>query len=311
MTKLLALLLAAIPLLAADVHYRTRVVDGVEVFYREAGSPERRLLVLLHGFPTSSHMFRNVLPVLGERYHVIAPDLPGFGWSAMPDSREFSYTFRRYSEVMHSFLQSLGVRRYALYVTDYGAPVGFRMAVDHPEEIRALVVQNGNAYEEGLGAFWEPARRYWLDPSERNREALIRARTIQGPKWEYTNGVRDTSLVNPDNWTLDLARFARPGHAAIRLSLAYDYRLNVADYPKYQEYFRRHQPPTLVVWGKNDEVFLTAGALAFLRDLPRAEVHLFDTGHFALETHGELIAELMLRFLARVQEGATPDREKR
>ncbi len=281
------------------VRYRTVAIDGVDVFYREAGPEGAPVLLLLHGFPTSSHMFRDLIPALADRYRVVAPDYPGFGQSAAPERASFRYTFARYAQLVEKLTERLGLQRYALYVMDYGAPVGFRLAAEHPERVTALIVQNGNAYDEGLGGFWDPIRKYWRDPSPENREALRWLTSLKATKFQYTDGVPDPSLVSPDTWTHDQALLDRPGNADIQLDLFYDYRTNPPLYPQWQAYFRSHRPPTLVLWGKNDQIFLAAGAAPYLRDNSKAELHLLDTGHFALETHGPQMAALIRDFLAR------------
>lgn len=280
-------------------HHRTVVVDGVELFYREAGPADAPVVVALHGFPTSSRMYRELIPALADRYRVIAPDYPAFGQSATPDRATFSYTFARYAELMDALLEKLGARSYALYVQDYGAPVGYRLALRHPERVTALVVQNGNAYEEGLGDFWKPLKAYWTDGSKENRDALRAGLTLSFTKAQYLDGVRDPSRVDPDSWVHDQALLDRPGVDEIMLDLFKDYGTNVALYPKFQELFRTRRPPTLIVWGKNDVIFPAEGARPYLRDLPDAELHLLDTGHFALEDKGEEIAALMRDFLDR------------
>lgn len=280
-------------------HYRTIAIDGVDVFYREAGPEDVRAILLLHGFPTSSHMFRKLIPLLAEEYRVVAPDYPGFGHSAMPDRDEFSYTFDHYADVVEKLTRAIGLDRYALYVMDYGAPIGFRLAARHPERVTALIVQNGNAYEEGIADFWDPIKAYWRNPSPANREALRWLTTLKATRWQYTNGVKDLSLVSPDTWTFDQALLDRPGNQEIQLDLFYDYRTNIVLYPEWHAYFREHRPPTLVVWGKHDEIFVAPGAAPYARDNPNAEVHLLDTGHFALETHGTEIGGLIRNFLAR------------
>ena len=280
-------------------HYHTSTIDGVDIFHREAGPTDAPAILLLHGFPTSSHMFRNLIPLLAEEYRVVAPDYPGFGHSAMPDRGEFTYTFDRYADVVEKLTRAVGLERYALYVMDYGAPIGFRLAARYPERLTALIVQNGNAYEEGIAAFWDPIKAYWRDPSPTTREALRWLTTLEATRWQYTNGVKDLPLVSPDTWTFDQALLDRPGNQEIQLDLFYDYRTNIVLYPEWHAYFRQHRPPTLVVWGKHDEIFVAPGAAPYARDNPRAEVHLFDTGHFALETHGTEIAALIRDFLAR------------
>lgn len=273
------------------------MVDGIEIFYREAGPTDAPTLLLLHGFPTSSHMFRDLIPRLADKYHVIAPDYPGFGQSAMPERSAFAYTFANYTQSIDKLLAQLGVNRYAMYVMDYGAPVGFRLAAKNPAKVTALIVQNGNAYNEGIEQFWDPIKAYWRTGGSTEREAIRWLTSIKATQWQYTNGVKDLSWVSPDTWTLDQARLDRPGNAEIQLDLFYDYRTNIPLYPQWQAYFRERTPPTLVLWGKNDAIFVAAGAAPYQRDLPNAQVHLFDTGHFALETHGEAIAKLMRDFL--------------
>ena len=284
---------------ATSVRYHTVSIDGVDVFYREAGRKDAPAVLLLHGFPTSSHMYRNLIPALADTYRVIAPDYPGFGQSAMPDRAKFSYTFDNYAKLVERLTEKLGVDRYALYVMDYGAPVGFRLAAKHPERVTALIVQNGNAYVEGIQKFWEPIQKYWASDSNEDREAIRWLTSLKATKWQYTHGVPDTTLVSPDSWTMDQARLDRPGNQEIQLDLFYDYRTNIPLYPEWQAYLRKHQPPTLVVWGKNDPIFVVDGAHPYKRDLPNAELHLIDTGHFALETHGQEIAGLIRDFLGR------------
>jgi pimeloyl-ACP methyl ester carboxylesterase len=281
------------------VSFRKAGVDGFNIFYREAGSKGAPMLVLLHGFPTASHMFRDLLPKLSDRFRVIAPDLPGFGQSDMPERTKFSYTFDNIAAVIDRFTEVLGLGRFALYVFDYGAPTGFRLAMRHPERITAIISQNGNAYVEGLSDGWNPIRAYWQDPSEANRAAL---RSLLSPGttfWQYTHGVVDTSSVSPDGYSLDNFYLTRPGADEAQLDLLGDYKSNVALYPDFQAYFRKHKPPFLAVWGKNDPFFLPQGAEAFKRDIPSAEVRFFDTGHFALETHCDEIAAAIRDFLSR------------
>jgi pimeloyl-ACP methyl ester carboxylesterase len=284
---------------SAVTRYRTARVEGLDIFYREAGAAGAPVVVLLHGFPTSSHMFRNLIPALAHRYRVIAPDYPAFGQSATPDRRAFTYSFARFTELMDGLLNQLGVERYALYVQDYGAPVGFRLALRHPERVTALVIQNGNAYEEGLREFWNPIKAYWADGSSANRAALRAGLTLAATKSQYLDGASDPSRVAPDAWVLDQALLDRPGIDEIMLDLFKDYGSNVALYPQFQAYFRSRRPPALIVWGKHDAIFPAEGARAYLRDLPDAELHLLDSGHFALEDNGHDIAALMLDFLDR------------
>jgi pimeloyl-ACP methyl ester carboxylesterase len=279
-------------------YHRTNV-DGLELFYREAGSKTAPTILLLHGFPTSSHMFRNLIPALAERYHVVAPDLPGFGFSEAPDRKSFSYTFENLANIIGSFTQKIGLDRYAIYVFNYGAPVGLRLALAHPERVTAIISQNGNAYEEGLSQGWNPIQKYWNEPTKENRAALREFLKPEATKWQYVHGVSDETLVAPEAYALDSALLARPGNDEIQLDLFLDYASNVALYPKFQEYFRTKQPPTLAVWGKNDPFFLPAGADAFKRDNPTAEVRFYDTGHFALETHAPEISNAIRDFLGR------------
>jgi len=279
--------------------YRLVDVDGLKIFYREAGANTAPALLLLHGFPTSSHMFRDLMPSLANDYHVVAPDLPGFGFSDAPDRAQFKYTFDHLTDVIDRFTTVVGLTRYAIYVFDYGAPIGFRLATRHPERITAIVSQNGNAYEEGLSQGWNPIQRYWKDPTPENRAALRDFLKPEATKWQYLHGVPDASLVAPESYTLDSALLARPGNDEIQLDLFLDYASNVALYPTFQEYFRAQRPPILAVWGKNDPFFLSSGAEAFKRDNPQAEVQFFDTGHFALETQCDDIAAAIRNFLMR------------
>jgi len=281
------------------IAYRNVLVDGVKIFYREAGSKDAPTLLLLHGFPTSSHMFRNLIPALAEKYHVVAPDLPGFGFSDAPDRKQFRYTFENLANVIDKFTQALGLQRYAIYVFDYGAPVGFRLALAHPERITAIISQNGNAYEEGLSQGWNPIQKYWREPNVANREALREFLTPDATRSQYVYGVQDETRVAPEAYTLDSALLNRKGNDEIQLDLFLDYASNVALYPKFQEYFRSRQPAFLAVWGKNDPFFLPPGAEAFRRDIPQAEVHFFAAGHFALETHHYEIGQAIREFLDR------------
>lgn len=280
-------------------HYRTVDLNGVRIFYRDAGPENAPVVLLLHGFPTSSHMFRNLIPLLADRYHVIAPDYPGFGQSAAPDHTVFAYTFAHYADLMDSLLQRLKVDRFAMYVMDYGAPVGYRLALKHPDRVTALIVQNGNAYNEGLEAFWDPIKAYWEDGSEGHRRALDFLVAPETTKFQYTDGVSDESRISPDNWVHDQSLLDRPGNRDIQLDLFRDYGTNVPLYPEFQSFFRQHQPPTLIVWGKNDKIFPAGGASPYLRDLPKAELHLLDTGHFALEDKLDVMAPLIRDFLQR------------
>ncbi|NKB50236.1 MAG: alpha/beta fold hydrolase [Alphaproteobacteria bacterium] len=282
-----------------DTAYRSVDIDGVNIFYREAGPRDAPALLLLHGFPTSSHMFRDLIPRLANTYRVIAPDLPGFGFSDAPDRTTFAYTFETLTNVVDRFTETMVIDRYALYMFDYGAPVGLRLALRHPERITALISQNGNAYAEGLSDGWAPIQNYWAEPSDANRTALRDFLTPETTRWQYTHGVADTALVAPEGYTLDSALLARPGNDDIQLDLLRDYASNVALYPAFQAYFREHQPPLLAVWGENDPFFLPPGARAFQRDLPHAEIEFFNTGHFALETHHREIAAAVHDFLDR------------
>jgi pimeloyl-ACP methyl ester carboxylesterase len=279
------------------IRYRTIEVDGINVFYREARNVGAPKLLLLHGFPTAGHMFRDLIPALADKFHIVAPDLPGFGLSDMPPREKFKYTFDNVAGVIERFTEIVGFDRFAVYVFDYGAPTGFRLAVRHPERITAIISQNGNAYEEGLSDGWAPIRAYWEDASPANRKALREFLTPQTTKWQYTHGVPDPTLVSPDGQNLDNHYLARPGVDDIQLDLFGDYKSNVALYPTFQDYFRTHKPPFLAVWGKNDPFFLPPGADAFKRDIPDAKVRFFDTGHFALETHHAEIAKAIRDFL--------------
>jgi pimeloyl-ACP methyl ester carboxylesterase len=273
--------------------------DGVTVFYREAGPANAPLVLLLHGFPTSSFQYRELIPRLADRYRVIAPDLPGFGFTDVPPERRYKYTFDALANTILAFADALNLKRYALYVFDYGAPTGFRLAMARPERIIASVSQNGNAYEEGLGDAWAPIRQYWKNPTPENREALRQALSPAGLRWQYTEGVPDPSVIAPEGYTLDAAMIERPGNMDIQLDLFLDYANNVKLYPAFQQYFRESKPPLLAIWGKNDPFFIPPGAEAYPRDNPNATVQLLDTGHFALETHVEEIAAAMRRFLAK------------
>jgi pimeloyl-ACP methyl ester carboxylesterase len=283
------------------VRYRTVEIDGIKLFYREAGPANAPVVVLLHGFPASSFMYRELMELLAGRFHVIAPDYPGFGYSGAPPVQAFSYTFDHLADIIEKFTDRLGLDKYALYMQDFGGPVGFRLASRHPERVSCLIVQNANAYEEGLpDNFWKPARTLWQDPSQANFDKIREAAmSDQALEWNYTHGVIEPALVYPDSWVLQRTLVNRLGNKDIMLALLYDYRSNLGQYVRWHEYFRKHQPTTLIVWGKNDIIFPAEGARAYLRDLPRAELHLLDTGHFALEDKGNEIARLMLNFLDR------------
>ena len=281
--------------------FKTVDVNGTDIFFREAGDRGRPSVLLLHGFPSSSHMFRDLIPELADQYHVIAPDLPGFGQSAMKARDAFSYTFDNIADVIDRFTEVVGLSRFAIYIFDYGAPVGLRIAARHPERITAIITQNGNAYLDGLSDAFNPVRAYWADPSATNRAALRGFLSPQTTLFQYTHGVADVSLVSPDGRSLDDFYLARPGADEIQLDLLLDYASNVAAYPTFQAYFRKHQPPLLAVWGKNDPFFIPPGAEAFRRDLPKAEIRFFDTGHFALETHAGEIGAAIRAFLGRMR----------
>ena len=280
-----------------SIHYRNIKVAELNIFFREAGSPNKPTLLLLHGYPTSSHMFRNLIPILSKQYHIIAPDLPGFGFSDAPDHKAFNYTFDHLAQVMQSFIEQLQLKKFALYVFDYGAPVGFRLAMNNPEKITGIISQNGNAYQEGLSTEWDPIQRYWCDSSDANRKALHGFVAKEAIWFQYHQGVKDSSLVAPEAYTLDQKFLDRPGNIEIQLDLVKDYQTNVALYPKFQEYFRIYQPKTLLVWGDKDPYFLPEGAKAYKKDLPNATLKFYDTGHFALETHVNEIGLEILDFL--------------
>ena len=283
----------------ATIKYRTADVDGFKVFYREAGAATSPKLLLLHGFPSASHMFRDLIPLLADCFHIVAPDLPGFGQSDMPSREKFKYTFDNVASVIDRFTEVIGLDRYAVYVFDYGAPTGFRLAVKHPDRITAIISQNGNAYVEGLSEGWNPIRAYWTDPSDTNRAALRGFLAPATTQWQYTHGVTDTTTVSPDGYSLDNFYLARPGADEVQLDLFGDYKSNVALYPTFQKYFKTHKPPLLAVWGKNDPFFLPAGAEAFKRDIPSAVVRFLDTGHFAVETHAAEIAAEIRKFMEK------------
>jgi pimeloyl-ACP methyl ester carboxylesterase len=284
--------------------------DGVEIFYREAGDAAAPVLLLLHGFPTSSFMFRELIPRLADEYRVIAPDLPGFGFTEVPAKRNYTYSFDALAGTIESFTEALGLNRYAIYIFDYGAPTGLRLTMRHPDRVTAIISQNGNAYEEGLGDAWGPIRKYWSDPTEENRDVLRQnILTLETTRWQYTHGAANPETVAPEGYTLDAALMERPGNKEIQLDLFLDYASNVKLYPKFQEYFRKSRPPLLAIWGKNDPFFIPAGAEGFRRDIPNAQVEFLDTGHFALETHVVEIASAMKEFFAA--NGVSPRNERR
>jgi pimeloyl-ACP methyl ester carboxylesterase len=298
----LAALATAAPVGASSVQHRTIDVNGVGVFYREAGPRQAPTVLLLHGFPSSSFMYRELIPALADRYHVIAPDYPGFGQSAFPRPGEFAYTFENYARFMDAFVRALGIDRFVLYIQDYGAPIGLRLALLKPERLTGLIVQNGNAYEEGLSDAWDPLKQFWREPTAANREKLRGWLNADGVRFQYVAGVPNELLprFSPDTWTLDWSLLSRPGNIDVQLDLFGDYRTNVELYGRFQAMLRQRRPPTLVVWGEHDPFFTKAGALAYKRDVPDAEVHLLPTGHFALETHGEEIAARIRVFLGRI-----------
>lgn len=305
----LTLLLAVLPpaAVAADVtKHKTIDIDGLEIFYREAGPREAPTILLLHGFPTSSKMFRNLIPALADRYHVVAPDYPGFGQSAMPSVEAFEYSFDNLAKVMEKFVQALGLRSYTLYLMDYGAPIGFRLATAAPEKVDGLIIQNGNAYEEGLGEFWVPFRAYWKEQTAENRAALAKFLKIDATKWQYTHGTRDSENISPDNWVVDQYYLDRSGNQAIQLALFLSYGSNPPLYPEWQAYMRTHQPPALLVWGKGDYIFPEEGAHPYKRDLKNLDFNILDTGHFTLEENGVLIARKIRGFMQREVTPARP-----
>ncbi len=291
---------AAEPTPATQVLHRTVKIDGLDIFYREAGPKDAPTILLLHGFPTSSHMFRNLIPALADKYHVVAPDYPGYGNSSAPSVEEFDYTFDNLAKVVEKFTEKVGLKKYSIYLMDYGAPVGFRLAARHPERVQTLIVQNGNAYDEGIdNDFWVPIKAYWKDRSQEKGDGLRSLLTLAATKWQYTHGVRNVETISPDTWGHVQPLLDRLGNQEIQLALFYSYGSNPSLYPEWQAYFRKHQPPTLIVWGKNDQIFPAAGAHPYKRDLKNLEFHLLDTGHFALEEDGAEIAALIRGFLSR------------
>ena len=285
---------------SARVAYRTVNIDGLDIFYREAGPKNAPVVLLLHGFPTSSHMFRNLIPALSDEFHLIAPDYPGYGNSSMPTVDHFAYTFDNLADVISKFTEKVGLNKYSLYVMDYGAPIGYRLATEYPDRIQSIVVQNGNAYDEGLdNEFWKPIKEYWKEKTAEREKPLLRLFTREATVWQYTEGFRDKEAVSPDTWNMDQPLLDRPGNVEIQLALFHSYGSNPPLYPKWQAYFRDFQPPTLIVWGKNDKIFPAAGAEPYKRDLKNLEFNLLDTGHFALEEDGDKIADLMRNFLRK------------
>jgi pimeloyl-ACP methyl ester carboxylesterase len=285
---------------ASQTLHKTMKVQNQDIFYREAGTEHKETIVLLHGFPTSSHMYRDLIPKLSEKYHVIAPDYPGFGNSSMPALNEFEYSFDNLAKITDAFLEKVGAEEYTMYVMDYGAPIGFRIAAAHPERVQGLIIQNGNAYDEGLRDFWTPIKAYWKDKTPANAKVLKDSLlTIGATEWQYTNGTRNKEVISPDNWIVDQAKLDRPGNKEIQLELFYSYGTNPALYPEWQAYFRAHQPPTLLMWGKGDYIFPEEGAHPYKRDLKNLDFNILDTGHFALEEDGDVIAEYILKFMKK------------
>lgn len=284
----------------AQAFYRTVEIKDLSIFYREAGPQDAPTLLLLHGFPTSSHMFRELIPTLAEKYHVVAPDYPGFGYSSAPSVEDFEYTFANLTNVVEDFTEKLKLKKYSLYMMDYGAPIGFRLAVRHPERVQALIIQNGNAYQEGIdNDFWKPIKAYWKNPTKEQADKLRSLLSLEATKWQYTHGVRNIETISPDTWHHVQPLLDRPGNQEIQLALFYSYGSNPPLYPKWQAYLREYQPPTLIAWGKNDAIFPEAGAHPYKRDLKHVDFHILDTGHFALEEDGPTISRLMRAFLAK------------
>lgn len=281
------------------VFHKTIEVNGINIFYREAGSKDKPTILLLHGYPTSSYMFRNLIRDLADDYHLVAPDYPGYGKSDQPLMRDFDYTFDNLAQVVDEFLSALNIDRYSIYLMDYGAPVGYRIATKHPERVQGLIIQNGNAYEDGLTDFWTPLRNYWNDYTIENGKPLEAFHSIDGLKWQYTHGVRDSLTISPDNWLIDMQHLSKPENNEIQLALFYDYRTNVKLYPKWQQYLKNYQPPVLIVWGQNDQIFPASGAYPYKDDLKNIDFHLLNTGHFALEEEGTAIAKHIRKFMRK------------
>ncbi|MCK5920505.1 MAG: alpha/beta hydrolase [Methylococcales bacterium] len=286
---------------STQVEYHSETIEGIDIAYREAGDSENPTVLLLHGFPTSSHMFRNLIPALADNYHVIAPDYPGYGASAMPQADEFEYSFANIADMMMTLLDRKGVGRYAVYLMDYGAPIGYRMFAANPERVNGFIIQNGNAYEEGLLEFWDPLKAYWADSSKENADALRGFLTLETTQWQFTHGTQNPARISPDNYWHVQYLLDRPGNQEIQLEMFLDYGSNVPEYSKWQALFRQHQPPALLMWGKNDHIFPEAGAHPYKRDLNDIDFHILDTGHFALEEYGQQIASRMIEFLARIE----------
>ena len=280
--------------------FKTEHVDGINIAYREAGDNKKPSLLLLHGYPSSSHQYRKVFNRLADKYHLIAPDYPGFGHSDFPAPDQYDYTFDNISKTINSFLEKLEIDNYAIVMQDYGAPVGFRIALAHPERVTAIITQNGNAYEEGIGEAWKPIKKLWANRTKENEEVLLDAFSLEGLKWNYTHGTQDVESINPDCWHLDYLRMQRPYAKKVNIDLWYDYQNNLKQYPQWQAYLREHQPPVLVVWGKNDEYFPESGAAAFKKDSKNIEYHIYDTGHFAMEEYGDKIIDEIEKFMTKI-----------
>ena len=293
------------------IEYKTVKINGLDIFYREAGPKNSPTILLLHGFPTSSHMFRNLIQKLSDEFHLVAPDYPGYGNSSMPSVDEFDYTFENMTNIIYKFTETIGLEKYSLYMMDYGAPIGFRLFSMQPEKVQAFIIQNGNAYDEGLGEFWNPIKDWWNNKTLENEKKLHYLVTEEATKWQYTNGTRNSQLISPDNWVIDQASLNRPGNAAIQLAMLYDYKTNPSLYSQWQENFKKYQPPTLIVWGKNDYIFPESGAHPYKRDLKDIETYILDTGHFALEEDCDLIANKISSFFSSRPEIKADKKENR